>query len=235
MTVSGADGPVLWLYAIVDEEAGGLPRGLAGEPLEALRCGGLFTVAGRLEGAPDPSPESLREHDRTVREIAEAVDALLPMRFGQAVANADELRRLLGRRQEVLADALERVRGCSQVTVRLFPSGKAGANAPDPEPEEPDDELENGDLGPGRRYLRRRRRERRVPELEVIHRRLEVSARETLARRGPSPAIASLYLLVETARADAVVAEARAAGAPSGTRLEVSAPCPPYAFARGAP
>jgi hypothetical protein len=170
---------------------------------------------------PRPTGTALRAHDATVRRLARGADAVLPFRFGTVVSGRDALRRLLAPRAAELRDALARVAGCEQMTLRVFgeparerrraPARRAG--------------------GPGARYLGARLREHAVPEIDPIRPALAsfVRAERTERHRTP-PLLASVYHLVERRRGAAYRAALRRAARAGGVRLRVSGPWPPYAF-----
>lgn len=202
----------LYLYAMIDEEPD-----LAGEPLRLLRCGDLRIVAGETE--PALTPESLAVQDALVRRLSERVTALLPIRFGEKVRDEEELRKLLEPRAADLRAALDKVRGCGQMTLRAF-----GDPAPQPDP------VDEG--GPGTRYLEARRREieraHSLPEIQSLLERLKPWVRaERIERKEQGKLLGTVYHLV---RREDVPAYQEAA---KDDRVTVTGPFPPYAFAPG--
>ncbi len=210
----------------------------AGEPLAPLdpglrlvRCGDLLAVVG--ETAPVAvSPEALSAHDVLVRRLADRFEALLPARFGERVRSEEELAGLLGPRAQSLAEALERVRGCAQMTLRVF--GEAF-----PEADLPASPETGGSGTPGTRYLEARRRDleraRSLPEIEPLLEILRPILRgERIERRGQGRLLGSAYHLV---RREDVEAYRRAVqdsgGRLSGRKVALTGPWPPYAFAPG--
>lgn len=200
----------LYLYAVVDEEPASLE-----EPLRLVRCGELLIVAGGE--APPLTPESLAEQDALVRRLN--VPALLPIRFGEKVRDEEELRKLLKPRTADLIEALKKVRGCVQMTLRAF-----GEPAPMPGP------VEQG--GPGTRYLEARRREieraHSLPEIGPLLDLLRPLVRaERIERKEQGALLGTVYHLV---RREDLPAYQEAA---QGQGVTVSGPFPPYAFAPG--
>lgn len=222
---------MLWLYGLVDRVPAALPApALGGSGVEVVAGRGrLAAVAERLPVAPPASPRTLRLHDRAVRDLAELVPALLPARFGQTAPDEQELSRLIGLRAASFTSALERVRGCVQVSTRIAsvsaepPGGPRAAALPAAVP----DELAGGI---GRRYLRDRLRRREADGLDGLCRHLAPFVRETRRRSGPSPLLASAYHLVPRESLAQLVAAAAAFVPPAGTSLAVSPPAPPWAF-----
>jgi hypothetical protein len=221
----------LYVYAYVAAEPRNLGAGLAGEPLRLARCQDVMAVIGPMEAAPAISPEALAAHDAVVRQLAEEVEAILPARFGEAVRDEGELTSHLAPRSRELAEALEQVRGCVQMTLRVF-----GA------PDRPAEEV-TVEGGPGTRYLAARRQEHEraasLPEIEPLREilrpliRAERSdRRERRWRRETGPLLGSVYHLVRKEDLPAYLAAVRETeGRLGGRRFTFSGPWPPYAFA----
>lgn len=209
----------LYLYAVLSEEPSSLGNGVAGEPLRLVRCGEVLVVAG--EAAPAVTPENLAAQDAVVRRLSGLVPAILPVRFGEKARDEEELRKLLQPRGPALAEALEKVRGCEQMTLRVF-----GDPAPLPEPLEED-------AGPGTRYLEARRREveraHSLPEIEPLLERLRPLVRaERIERKEQGTLLGTVYHLVRKEDVPAYKEALQEEG-----RVRVSGPWPPYAFAPG--
>lgn len=201
----------LYLYAVIGEE----PAEPLGPGLRLIRCGDLRVVAGEAE--LKVTPENLAAQDAVVRGLS--VTAVLPIRFGEKVQDEEELRKLLKPRGSDLLAALEKVRGCEQMTLRVF-----GEPAPLPEP------VEEG--GPGTRYLEARRREiersHSLPEIEPLLDRLRPWVKaERIERKEQGKLLGTVYHLV---RREDVPAYKEAM---KDHRVTLSGPFPPYAFAPG--
>lgn len=217
----------LYLYAILPAETAEPAQpgdGLAGEPLRLVPCSGLLVAAGEMETPPAVTPETLAAHDSVVRRLAGQVEAILPVRFGEHVEDEGELAGLLAPRSRELSDALEKVRGCDQMTLRVF-------GEPDPPADEPEP---SG--GPGARYLEARRRElereRSLPEIEPLRETLKPLLRaERVERRADGRLLGSAYHLVRREDVPAYLAAVQQAeGRLNGRRVAASGPWPPYAF-----
>jgi hypothetical protein len=214
----------LYLYATIlvegEAEVAALEAGILGESLRLVRCGELLIVAGEIETVPTVTPENLARQDAVVRRLADQVDALLPIRFGEKARDEEELCKLLKPRSSNLVAALERVRGCEQMTLRVF-----GEPAPPaPEPQE--------DAGPGTRYLEARRREieraHSLPEIELLLDRLRPLVQaERIERKEQDKLLGTVYHLVR--REDVPAYKEAVKGQP----VTASGPFPPYAFAPG--
>jgi hypothetical protein len=218
----------LYLYALVDEEpTGPLGEGLAGEPLRLVAQGGLAAVVGEIPERPRPERAVLERQDAVVRRLAERSGAILPARFGEAFADEAALAGQLASREREVAAALRLVRGCVQMTLRVF-----GEPAPVPPPEaEPAG-------GPGTRYLAARRweaeRARALPEIEPLREALRPLLRaERIERHAAAgPLLGTAYHLVSRDQAGAYLATLEAAkGRLGGRRVAATGPWPPYAFA----
>jgi Gas vesicle synthesis protein GvpL/GvpF len=201
---------LLYLYAVIDEEPSSLE-----EPLRLVRCGELLIVTGGE--APPLIPENLAAQDAVVRRLN--APAVLPIRFGETVRDEDELCKLLKPRTPDLLAALDRVRGCEQMTLRVF-----GEPVPLPEPPEQG--------GPGTRYLEARRREaersRSLPEIEPLLDRLRPLVKaERIERKEQGKLLGTVYHLVRKEDLQTYKERAREDG------VAVSGPWPPYAFAPG--
>lgn len=212
----------------------GVGLGASGELLRSIESPlGLAAVAGESEGAPRPEPATLTAHDAVVRRLAERFPALLPARFGQWLPDEQTVIRQLAAHGPELAEALAKVAGCVQMTLRLYAREMAEPGEPAP-PETPGG-------GPGTRYMEQLRREaeraRTLPEIAPLRDALRPLLRgeriERFDRIGtPGRLRATAYDLIARDAAGAysrIVAET----APllgSRWRVTASGPWPPYAF-----
>jgi hypothetical protein len=218
---------VSWLYpyALLDG-APALPptSGIAGEPVEILHEGSWIVAAGTLAERPLSDEAHWRVHDRVVRRLASAAEALLPFRFGSAVESLSALIARLEPHELRVREALALVRCGEQMTLRVF--GEAAVAAADPALER---ELVDR---PGTRYLEARRRAQTVAGLEPLTRETSRFVRaERVERQGPAPLVASVYHLVRRADRESYLAAARGAMVlMSPLRVSISGPWPPYAF-----
>lgn len=219
----------LYLYALVDKEPGQpLGQGLAGEPLRVVRSGEILAVAGERASRPAPGVHAFSDHDGTVRRLAARVPALLPARFGEWFPDEQALADKLAPRAKELGEALELVRGCVQMTLRVF-----GEPAPVP----PEEAVEGG---PGTRYLEERRREheraRSLPEINPLRELLAPYLRtEKVERRGTPPLLGTAYHLIpRESLSEYRTALEQGNERLSGVHVQASGPWPPYAFAPGA-
>jgi hypothetical protein len=199
------------VYAIVAEEQP------LDEGLRLVRCGEVSAVVGESEPVP-VTPEALAAHDAVVRRLADRFEALLPVRFGERVKDEAELAKLLGPREAQLSEALERVRGCAQMTLRVF-------GDPEPAPA-----VDQG--GPGTRYLEARRRARSLPEIKPLLDALHPLLRgEHTMRHDQGSYFGTAYHLVR--REDVPAYLSLVQSVETGWRVTASGPWAPYAFAPG--
>lgn len=202
----------LYLFAIVAAKPARAIRGV-----ELVRAAGAWVAVARMP-TPEPSIEAAVEHDRVVRTIARVSDAVLPLRFGTSAESERALVTKLAPFRSVIRDALKRVRGAVQLTMRV--GGREAAI----------DEAALGE-GPGARFLAKKRAAERVPEIEALTEALAPYVRDTRIQRVPrGPHFASVFFLVareNLARWRRVV---RATAIPNVT-WQVTGPWPPYAFA----
>jgi len=213
----------LYLYALVGRPVRRpLGRGLGGEALRLIEVARMLVVAGRIDNAPRVTPTALRRHDATVRRLAGRTDAVLPIRFGTVVGDRLALARALAPRAAGLREALALVAGHEQMTLRVY--GEAVTTS---------DESATESAGAGQRYLARRLRARRAPEVDPVRRALRglVSA-ERIERHERPPLLASVYHLVRRGDSKRYLAAVAAASARlAGVRVSPSGPWPAYAFA----
>jgi len=191
---------MIYVYALVSK----LPPG---DTLISIRAGKLVAAAARVDARPEPAEAGLRAHDAIVRRLWDAADSVLPVRFGAVFANEAAARAAISAQLEPLQEALELVRGCAQMTLRVAAE----------EPAEPKDG------GPGTRYLRARARAQKAPEIDALRPTLALLVRAERSER--KSGVVSVFHLVPrdqtTAYREAV----------ANFRAIVSGPFPPYAFA----
>jgi hypothetical protein len=185
-----------------------------------------------------PTPANLRSYHRLVQALADDAPAILPARFGTSVADLEELRLILGFRQEGLRKNLRVVRNRVQMTVRAVPHHLR--QAPDR------GGRTDGTDSSGRRqrsakqsfsgtsYLRARamaRSQIEVPEFEPVRSAVKRWIKATrVEKRG---GVVSIYHLVPRGSVGAYRRAFEHAAADVDLRPRLSGPFPPYAFAEG--
>ena len=216
----------VYVYALLGE-APPPAAGLCDEPLRAVRIGDLIAAVSDMADRPSVNEATLRAHDAVVRRLADAVDAILPVRFGSLLSESS-LTMLLTTRAREFRDALVLVAGREQMTLRVL--GDTAAR-----PEAAADAADTADLGPGARYLASRRAEwrraREVPEITSLRPALQPLVRaERVTRHDAPPLLASVYHLIDR-RGAAAYRDVVERWPQTPVRLAVSGPWPPYAFA----
>jgi hypothetical protein len=105
---------VIGVYAVCDRPELPLPS-----PLEGVEVAGLVAVVDRDARVPDaPAPADLWAHERVVEQLMED-RAVLPMRYGTALADDDAVRAAIAERRDEYAAALDRVRGRVELGLRV--------------------------------------------------------------------------------------------------------------------
>jgi hypothetical protein len=222
---------VSYLYAVLDTiPRTALGEGLAGEPVRAVRCADVVLAVGAMTETPAVSPEALRRHDAVVRRLADAVDAVLPARFGASAPDERSLCERLERTATGLREALAQVSGREQMILRVYASTAPAGGATIPG-------AAGETAGEGTRYLleraRRRQAEADVAELAPLR---PVLARlvtaERVERHHTPPLVASVYHLVPRGTSAEYTRTIEEAARPlASIRVTVSGPWAPYAFA----
>jgi Gas vesicle synthesis protein GvpL/GvpF len=166
---------VLYLYAL-SEHPTVVPalNGVDDTPLSVERLDAIDAVVGVVERERmEPSEAAILAHARVVDELAAANAAVLPARFGRGYADADALRSAVSERSAALEGALERVRGCQELGLRVL-ARKDEAPRPD---------------GNGREYMRARLQARLQAErlADELHAPLAALARAETHSVGATP------------------------------------------------
>jgi len=211
---------MLYLYAFSFHPTT-LPRttGIGGAPLAVETFDGIEAVVSVLDGRLEPSEESVLAHARVVDELAATNDAVIPARFGRGFANRDSLRTGVLEREADLHAALERVRGCVELGLRVLEPAEEEAAVP----------------ATGREYMvgRLERNRRDEQAAEELHAPLAAIAREATKslRATPQLFLSAAYLVpridVERFR-EAVRAQQETN---PGLSFACTGPWPPYSFA----
>jgi Gas vesicle synthesis protein GvpL/GvpF len=105
---------VIELYAITDDGGPPLPDVPS---LHEVSSHGLAAVCAPAIDAP-VTAEVLWRHEEVVEALMEDRD-LLPVRYGTRLASETDAARTLAERHEQLAKALDRVRGCVELSLRV--------------------------------------------------------------------------------------------------------------------
>ena len=210
----------LYVFALMDAA----PAGAGGRGLHAAltfrQVAGVFAAVERRADVPPIELGSLTSHQRIVERLAGRVPAILPVRFG-TLLTPDELQETLEERDDELADALDYVRGRTQMTWRLR---RAAAN--------PHARSTRAPVLSGTEYLQRAKRASSSapsPAFRSIRERLGPLAVGERHQQLTSSLPESLYHLIDKARSDEYAQAARDVRASART-LTVSGPWAPYVF-----
>ena len=224
----------LYVYAVLaaPPRREGELCGVSGEPLRSVSIGGLAVAVGSVPEAPRATLERMRLHDSAVRGLARDAPALLPMRFGETVADLEALQACVARSLPRLRRALASVEGGEQMTLRV-PATTAPA---DRETGPALERATDGAKSAGTRYLLERKRRLELertppPELEPLLEHLSPCVRAQRVQRSESPFGTRVSHLVPVAQRSEYRARLK-----EGLRAEphlhvsVTGPWPPYAF-----
>jgi Gas vesicle synthesis protein GvpL/GvpF len=211
---------MLYLYALTEHPAV-VPStlGLEETPLAVERLDGIEAVVGVLDGDRiEASEEAVLTHARIVDELAALNEAVLPARFGRGYADAEALRTAVAEQEDALRPALERVRGCLELGLRVF-SEQSDGDSP----------------GSGREYMldrldRRRRAERLADEVHAPLAALARAETRTVAAT-PQLLLSAAYLVPREALEQFQSALGELESAHPELSLACTGPWPPYSFA----
>jgi hypothetical protein len=216
---------VIHVYAFA-EQLRALPEldGVDGAPLERRQVDGFDAVVSRRARTSDAS--SLRgdalAHGVVVEALVGLAASVLPVRFGEGAGDEPALGRLLAERSPELRRALDRVRGCVEIGLRI-----AGDDAARPAP-----------AATGVAYMQglREVEEERRRTIGALHEELTRLARETRID-APVPAglrFSAAYLVDRGALAAARDRTDRFASGNPQLSVLCTGPWAPYSFAEEA-
>ena len=136
--------------------------------VDAIAVKSVAAIVQRRRRVPDVTEKTLRAQAAALAKLQARGLPLLPVRFGTAVRDEDELKALLKPQADALRDALDQTRGKLQMTVRVRGPRKDAPRTS------------------GRAFLAARAREFRVPAADPVRKAVRglVAAEETDAARG---------------------------------------------------
>ena len=261
---------LLYLYAVLDaggpgheQLRSGTVAGLVdGLPLFPIERGPLVAAVSRVpadrfgEAEIDALTSDLSRlallalrHEEAIRVLRPTADALVPLTFGAVYRESASVQELLETRREELRSTLDRVRHRDEWGVKAFRDTARFRSTV----EVTSDALRQLDVDlraamPGRAYLLRKQRERRV--LEEVERETELAAATIFGRLASTaaearreslppgasnrPLVLKGALLMERERdrdLEARFVELDSEYAPRGLSLELTGPWAPYSFA----
>lgn len=185
--------------------------------VDAVMVKGVAAIVERRASSPQPTERALQARMARLAALEAAGLTVLPVRFGTAVQSAAELRALLRPQADTLEEAIGRLRGRRQMTVRVR-GERAGLSR-----------------RTGVAYLKSLARAARLPQADpfrkavsslVIDERVEREARAGFA--------GTLHHLIDAADAAPYRAAAAAVQRAHPRTFVVSGPTIPFAFVPGA-
>jgi len=212
---------MIHVYAVVDGLRE-LPnvRGLGDAPLESQRVDDLELVYSRAPSeVPEATEGAIMRHAEVIEGLMAGSDAILPMQFGHAFTDEEDVARAVGSRSSELGRGLARVRGCVEFGLRLLlPAEPGDGQTP----------------ASGSEYMRVRLAGTRTREqlADAFHEPLARHARASTRFRDLSPGnvLAAAYL-VPAGAVDAFRDEVRRLESEQGDAVVVcTGPWPPYSF-----
>lgn len=212
---------MLYLYALTEHPTTVPPTlGLEQTPLAVERLDGIEAVVGVVgRERIDPSEDAVLTHARVVDELTALNEAVLPARFGRGYPDAEALRDAVAERADALRLALDRVRGCLELGLRVLSKpGDAGSPGQS-----------------GREYMlgrldRRRRAERLADEVHAPLAALARAETRTVAAT-PQLLLSAAYLVPREALERFQSALQELESAHPELSLACTGPWPPYSFA----
>jgi hypothetical protein len=211
---------MIYVYAVLPTDADvPLLQGLGDAAVQRRAAGGLVLAVSEHDSEPPGTQEALLRHAEVVDALAEAGAAVLPARFGLVFSDDAALDAGVAGQAAELRAALERVRGCAEVGLRVL----------SPEPDAPEAPQGGGD------YLRARLRETTERErlAAQLHDALARHARDSTvnAPAGERLLLSAAYLVprdgVDDFRGEVVKLER----SHPELALVCTGPWPPYSFA----
>jgi hypothetical protein len=213
---------MMWVYAIVPGSTRHIStRGHRGERLRTVTAGRLAAVFSERRSIPRTTERAVRAHHTVVERLARELPAVIPVRFGTAFPDLDELAFVLRSRSATLRRTLRQVRRRVQMTARVTVDSPA---------------LDEGplvDRRTGTAYLQSRSERASRPARHQLVKHLRHAVRrwlreERVEQRGR---VISVYHLVPRRAVDAYLGAVHRAVAVVPTRIIISGPFAPYAFA----
>jgi hypothetical protein len=214
---AGAE-PTVYVYALAEP---GLPRrfSILGRRLLSMDFSGIDAIVER-GAAVESSTEAIERQHGIITRLADRGGTILPARFGSTVTEAS-LRALLERRRDEVSAALRQVRGCEQMTVRVFGEPQQAAAMPS--------------SPSGTAFLQQRRAQahRETAEVAVIRREFGDSVRAERVERGRHGIRVTVFHLVPrkhlaTYQRRALVLQHKLRQ--DGVTVTITGPWPAFAF-----
>jgi|SRR5918992_280014 hypothetical protein len=212
---------MLYLYALTEHPAV-VPQmvGLEETPLTVERLDGIEAVVGLVSHERiEASEEAVLTHARIVDELAALNEAVLPARFGRGYPDAEALRDAVTEQADALGQALDRVRGCLELGLRVLT-----------QPTDTDSPGQSGREYMVGRLDRRRQAERLADEVHAPLAALARAETRTVAAT-PQLLLSAAYLVPREALEPFQSAVEEIETAHPELSLACTGPWPPYSFA----
>ena len=212
---------MLYLYALTEHPAV-VPQmvGLEETPLTVERLDGIEAVVGLVSHERiEASEEAVLTHARIVDELATLNEAVLPARFGRGYPDAEALRDAVTEQADALGQALDRVRGCLELGLRVLT-----------QPTDTDSPSQSGREYMVGRLDRRRQAERLADEVHAPLAALARAETRTVAAT-PQLLLSAAYLVPREALEPFQSAVEEIETAHPELSLACTGPWPPYSFA----
>jgi hypothetical protein len=119
----------LHVYALAEHPAT-LPKtqGIDDVPLRAVQIGEIDAIVSETQpGATVADEAAVLAHARVVDDLTAANNAVLPGRFSNGLADENALLEAIGKRATTLREALDRVRGCVEIGLRVIAPARGEA------------------------------------------------------------------------------------------------------------
>jgi len=210
----------LYVYALAEP---GLPRRftILGRRLQALSADGVDVIVER-GGAPELTTGAIQHQHELVSRLAARGPAILPARYG-SVSDSPALQAMVSRKRGEILEALAEVRGCVQMTVRIFGAGTSPERQPGA----------RSSVRSGTEFMQRlRARTRDVPpEAAVVRRAMSRHVKAERVAAGERRRLLTVFHLVPHERLEAYRGQASALpGLLQPLTVTVTGPWPVFAF-----
>lgn len=229
---------IVCVYALIASSSRVVGSGMSGERLRAVTAGGIVALVGELRRAPKPTMTNLRRYAIVIEKAAAQTPAILPARFGTAMADLNEVTFVLQSRQDALRRRLRAVRGRSQMTIRVVlrgsgsDSGGASYASQTRVTGRSRVRLENAPTQ-GTQYLQQRAitaaRAREIPGFAPIRAAVKRWVKEERIEKRAG--VATVNHLIPRSSVGTYRSAVERAAERAGLRVVVTGPFPPYAFA----
>lgn len=181
--------------------------------VEAVTAGSLAAIVRQVRSAPVVSERTLKTQAAALARLEAQGLSVLPVRFGTAVRDEAELRKLIAPLAPQLRKALALTRNRRQMTVRV-----RGIRGDVPR-------------SSGRAYLAGRARAARVPEADAVRKAVKSLVIAEQVSEGRPPFLGALHHLIESRDVDRYTKAVASVQHDEPNQFVVTGPMPPYAFA----